>query len=87
MLLDLYQSLHHFKREFSRQQAWLLVLHHHPELPSRYRDKRDNVDVPLLVIGRTRLSSTAPFFFVPTITILSGYGLAGIGGCCPMRRW
>lgn len=52
MLLDLYQSLHHFKGEFSRQQAWLLfcaiILSF---LGATEMRGVDHVDVPLLVIG------------------------------------
>ncbi|WGZ94490.1 MAG: hypothetical protein QJT81_00455 [Candidatus Thiothrix putei] len=51
MLVDLYQSLHHFKSEFSRQRAWLLFCAIILKLFSGDRDERGHVDVPLLVIG------------------------------------
>ena len=86
MLLDLYQSLHHFKGEFSRQQAWLLFCAIILSFLGA-TEMRGVTSMCRYWLSDERATIGCSIFFVPGLTILSGYGRAGIGGCCPMRRW
>lgn len=86
MLLDLYQSLHHFKGEFSRQQAWLLFCAIILSFLGA-TEMRGVTSMCRYWLSDERATIGCSIFFVPGLIIQSGYGLAGIGSCCPMRHW